>query len=472
MTDPHPLQDGPSDAQEERAHRQQAFEKRYREAYASPKTRSGDLRPPYEDAYEDLIPPYADSPEEFEGRGLWHKIKGALANDIVAGMVLVVLAIVALAVANSPLRHAYEALANYHLGPEALGLHMSVSHWAQDGILVLFFFTVGLELKHEFVNGSLHDPRTAAMPIIAAAFGMAGPAAVYCLITALTGDGAWHGWAIPTATDIAFAVAILQIFGRGMPLAARTFLLTLAVADDLGGILIIACFYSDGELTTMLLNLALAAVVAGVFSFTVRRGVTRWWLLVPLGVGCWYFMHASGVHATIAGVLLGMVVPARGVGANPEPMTERLTEAVNPFSAGLAVPIFAFFAAGVNIVDSEGGAAAMLTHPVALSVMLALPLGKFLGIFGSVTFMYALTPLNLGKGVHLRDIMPISFVAGIGFTVALLLSHLAFTDDALLTQAGSLGVVLGTFLSTILGAAFLRLRVRRIRAEKAEESGA
>lgn len=447
------------------AQAQQAFAERYAQSYASGKSRSGDLHAPFPEQYEDLVPPYAHSPSDYEGRGIWARIKGALANDIVAGLILIVLALIALIFANSPIRDAYFALATTEIGPESIHLRMSVAHWAQDGILVIFFFVVGLELKHEFVRGSLRDPRTAAMPILAAAFGMAGPAVVYCLVTALSGDSAWHGWAIPTATDIAFAVAILQIFGRGMPLAARTFLLTLAVADDLGGIIIIAVFYSETELSSLLINLPLAILVAIVFSLFVRRGIVKWWVLLPLGIACWYFMHASGIHATIAGVLLGMMVPATEVGDDHEPMTERLTEAVNPFSAGFAVPIFAFFAAGVNVVDSQGGPLAMLTHPVTLSVALALPLGKFLGIFGSVSFMYAFTPLNLGKGVKLRDIVPISFIAGIGFTVALLLSHLAFRGDDLLTQAGSLGVVLGTAISTILGSLFLRLRLRRMRQE-------
>ncbi|MBD3689974.1 Na+/H+ antiporter NhaA [Nanchangia anserum] len=451
------------------ARAQKDFAERYSRAYSGEKSRSGDLRSPFPDHYEDLNFPYSDSPTDYESTGLWGRIKGALANDIVAGLLLIVLAVLALIVANSPIREAYFALSHAEIGISAINLKMSVAHWAQDGVLVLFFFVVGLELKQEFVNGSLRDPRTAAMPIIAALFGMAGPALIYCLVTALTGDSAWHGWAIPTATDIAFAVAILQIFGRGMPLAARTFLLTLAVADDLGGIIVIALFYSSGEIAPLLINLALAIVAAVVFSLVVRRGIVAWWILLPIGVVCWYFMHASGIHATIAGVLLGMVVPASRVGNDHEPMTERLTEAVNPFSAGLAVPIFAFFAAGVDIIDSPGGPSAMLTNPVTLSVALALPIGKFLGIFGSVTFMYALTPLTLGKGVKLRDIMPISFVAGIGFTVALLLSHLAFTGDETRTQAGSLGVVLGTFLSTIIGAILLTLRVRRIRAEAETE---
>lgn len=454
---------------DEQARRQEAFKERYEQAYSSGHTHSGDLRPPYDDAYEDLNFPYSDSPSDYDSAGPWGRIKGALANDVVAGVILIALAVLALIVANSPIREAYFALSNAKIGPESLGLNMTVSHWAQDGILVLFFFIVGLELKHEFVNGSLRDPKTAIVPIIAAVFGMAGPAAVYCLVTAVSGDNAWHGWAIPTATDIAFAVAILQIFGRGLPVAARTFLLTLAVADDLGGIIVIACFYSSGELSTMLINLVIAIVVAVVFRLCITRGWGRWWLLIPLGVLCWYFMHASGIHATIAGVLLGMVVPAAHR-KGEEPLTEHFSEMVNPFSAGLAVPIFAFFAAGVNIVDTEGGPLAMLTHPVALSVALALPLGKFLGIFGSVAFMYAFTPLNLGKGVKLRDILPISFVAGIGFTVALLLSHLAFRGNELLTQAGSLGVVLGTFTSTILGAILLHLRASRIRAEAQEES--
>lgn len=414
--------------------------------------------------YEDLREPLADTIEDYESASVLTRLRAALANDVIAGMILIVAAILALILANSPIRDFYATISNYELGyaNDWLHLKMSVSHWAQDGILAIFFFTVGLELKEEFVTGSLRDPKTAALPIIAAAFGMAGPATVYLIVTALTGDTAWHGWAIPTATDIAFAVAILQIFGRGLPLAARTFLLTLAVADDLGGILVIAFFYSSG---IDLVKLLLCFVFVAIFALLLRKRIIKWWLLIPIAIVAWYFMHDSGVHATISGVLLGMVTPAVPNEDEEYALTHVFTEKVSPISAGFAVPVFAFFAAGVNIIDTPGGAGAMLTHPITLSVALALPLGKLIGIFGSVVIFTKFTPLRLGEGVEYGDVFPISLTAGIGFTVALLISHLAFVGNEEWTAAGSLGVVVGTFISVVLAAIALTLRVKKLKKE-------
>lgn len=408
---------------------------------------------------------------------LYNRFARFVSDDIVGGLILIIAAILALVCANAPFREIYFAVANYvpGVGPQDIAeaaknatdgfaatlgnLHLShtVAEWARDGILAIFFFTVGLELKEEFTHGSLHDPKTAAMPIIAAAFGMVGPALVYTVVTAITGDGAWHGWAIPTATDIAFAVAILQIFGRGLPSGARTFLLTLAVADDLGGIIVIALFYgSDLNLLMLIPMVAFAAL----FSFLCRIRLVRWWLLIPVAILTWYFMLSSGVHATIAGVVLGMVVPADKREGEVHDLVEHLSMKVNPISAAFAVPVFAFFAAGVNVVDIIGEGKLDQMMPVALAVTLALPLGKLLGISGSVFVMEKFTPLHLDKGVNMADIVPISLVAGIGFTVALLISHLSFKGDEVWTQAGSIGVVLGTLASIILGSIALRIRIR------------
>lgn len=418
---------------------------------------SQDLQRPMPREYEELAEEKGYKP------GLFTRVAEFLANDIVAGMILMIAAVLALIFANSPIRDIYANISSTHIAIPQLLLDLSVQHWAQDGILVIFFFAVGLELKQEFSVGSLHDPRTALLPILAALFGMIGPAVVYTTVTAISGSGAWHGWAIPTATDIAFAVAILQIFGRALPSAARIFLLTLAVADDLGGILVIAIFYAQG------LNFAFLAgaiATAAVFGLLCYKRWGRWWILIPLGVVCWWMMLQSGVHATISGVLLGMMVPARPNATEEEAMTERFNTYINPISAGIAVPIFAFFAAGVNVVDTPGGALAMLSHPVTIAVTLALPLGKFLGIFGSVFVLTKLTSLHLGKGIGYADIFPISFVAGIGFTVALLISHLSFVGDEVLTQAGSLGVLLGTLTSIIIGSILVSVRCRAIRKAK------
>lgn len=381
-----------------------------------------------------------------------------LESEVFSGSLMVGAALVALLWANSPWRETYEALSAYRIGPHALHLDLSVASWAADGLLAVFFFVVGLELKQELVVGSLRDLREAALPMLAAVFGMAGPALVYTAVQALAGSGAWNGWAVPTATDIAFALAVLSLFGRGLPPAARTFLLTLAVVDDLLAIIVIAAFYSQGLVLLPLLG-SLACVA--VFGLLVQRGITRWWLLVPIGVVAWGLMHASGVHATIAGVLLGLTVPAKPTRREPTGMTARLTHRIHPLSAGVVLPLFALMAAGVNVVDG-GGLASVLTDPVAVGVYVALPVGKILGIWGSVVLLTRFTRLRLGHGVDNADILAVSAVTGIGFTVSLLIASLAFDDAAAASHARA-AVLVGTFVSAALGAVLLRRRVRTSR---------
>lgn len=388
-----------------------------------------------------------------------------LANETKAGLLLIAVAVAALVIANTPLNEAYQHLAHLHFGPEVLGLNLSVHAWAADGILTVFFFVVGLELKTEFVTGALRDMREAALPMIAAAFGMLGPAIVYVVIQSVTSTHAYHGWAVPTATDIAFAVALLGIFGRGLPPAARTFLLTLAVVDDLLAIIVIAVFYSG---TLNFLALAGSLVTVAVFAVLVNRNVTSPWLLIPLGVVAWGLMFNSGVHATIAGVALGLVVPARR-DAHGHQMTHAFVEKVGPWSAGLALPIFAFFAAGVPVLGAEGGLAGALADPVTFSIALALPLGKLLGIWGSVAVLVRFTKLRLGNGVDLPDVAAIALLAGIGFTVAMLIAGLAFKGDEVETFHASFGVILGTFSSALLGAVALHRRTR-VRARGASSA--
>lgn len=376
-----------------------------------------------------------------------------LGDETKSGLLVIVVALIALVISNSPLAAAYAHLSHAHFGPAAIGLDLSVHEWAADGLLTIFFFVVGLELKTEFVTGALRDMKEAALPMLAAAFGMIGPALVYAAFQAAAGSGAWSGWAVPTATDIAFAVAILSIFGRGLPPAARTFLLTLAVVDDLLAILVIAFFYSSGlNLLALLASLA----VVGLFGILTARGVRSPWILIPLGLIAWAFMLNSGVHATIAGVLLGLVVPARRTRAGQ--MTHDFAHALGPWSAGLALPVFAFFAAGVPVLGAEGGVLGALSDPVTLGISLALPLGKFLGIWGSVWALTKWTKLRLGHGVDLPDVAAMALLAGIGFTVAMLIAGLAFTDETAIAHA-RLGVIIGTFAAALLGAIALRMRV-------------
>lgn len=377
-----------------------------------------------------------------------------LESEVFSGLLMVAAALIALTWANSPCRGAYESLSTTVVGPHALHLDLDLATWAADGLLAVFFFVVGLELKQEMVVGSLRDLREAALPMLAAVFGMAGPAVVYTAVQ-LVGSGDVSGWAVPTATDIAFAVAVLSIFGKGMPPAARTFLLTLAVVDDLLAIIVIAVFFSHG---LNVLALVGALAVVALFGLLVQRGVTHWFLLIPLGAVAWWLMHASGVHATIAGVLLGLTVPARPTRREPTGMTARFTHLVHPFSAGIALPLFALMAAGVNLVDA-GGLGQVLTDPVAVGVYLGLPLGKILGIWGSVVVLTRFTGLRLGHGVDTPDVLGLATIAGIGFTVSLLIAGLAFGEGST-TEHARAAVLLGTAISAVLGAVLLQLRVR------------
>src|ERR1044071_3737031 len=242
-------------------------------------------------------------------RGTWPEAKRfaeTLRQETVGGVLLLIAAGAALVWANSPWSRSYDALSEFTFGPEALHLNLSVSVWAADGLLAIFFFVVGLELKREFVAGDLRDPRRAALPILAAVGGMLVPASIFVVINIAGGHPEnLVGWAVPTATDIAFALAVLAVLSTHLPTALRTFLLTLAVVDDLLAITVIAVFSTDH---LSLGPLALALIPGGLFALAVQRGVNRWWLLVPLALATWALVHASGVHATVAGVVLGFPV--------------------------------------------------------------------------------------------------------------------------------------------------------------------
>ncbi len=287
-------------------------------------------------------------------RGSWPRVRrvaDVLRTETVGGVLLVSAAAAALLFANSPWRDAYTALAGFTVGPAALHLDLSLATWAADGLLAVFFFVVGLELKREFLAGDLRDPRTALLPVAAAVGGMAVPALIYVAIN-LANPDALVGWAIPTATDIAFALAVLAVIGTHLPTALRTFLLTLAVVDDLLAITVIAVFYTDRLSVAALLG---ALVPLALFTLAVQRGVRSWWVLLPLAALTWVLVHASGVHATVAGVLLGFAVPVLGRRrVHGVSLSEHFEHRWRPLSAGFAVPVFAFFAAGVTVVGGNG----------------------------------------------------------------------------------------------------------------------
>ena len=371
-----------------------------------------------------------------------------------AGAVLLLIgAVVALVWANSPWSGGYAALSDTVVGPAALHLDLTVAQWATDGLLAIFFFVVGLELKREMVDGQLRRPSTAIVPILAAVGGMAAPALVYTVVN-LQAGGSPEGWAIPVATDIAFAVAVLTVFGKRLPTALRAFLLTLAVVDDLLGIVVIAVFYAVG-LQIVWLGVSLATI--GVFAVLVRRRTTAW-VLVPLAVLAWTFMHMSGVHATIAGVILGFTVPALARSGETVSRAERLEHVWRPVSAGLAVPVFALFAAGVSM--SPSALADAVSDPAAQGVALGLVLGKPVGILLATFLLVRLTKATLDPSVRWPDLVAVSVVAGIGFTVSLLIGELSFDAASPHGENVKAAILLGSLAAAALGGALLTWRSR------------
>jgi Na+:H+ antiporter, NhaA family len=392
------------------------------------------------------------------------RIAAVLRKETVGGALLLAGTVLALVWANSPWSAAYASLRDLEVGPESLHLHLSLGTWAADGLLAVFFFVAGLELKREFVAGDLRDPRKAALPVAAAFGGMVVPALLYAAVNLGTGDGALAGWAIPTATDIAFALAVLAVISTHLPTALRTFLLTLAVVDDLLAITVIAVFYTSALSVTPLL---LALLPLAAFTVLVQKRIRWWWLLLPLAVATWALVHASGVHATVAGVLLGFAVPvvrsqaAGGPDAGPG-MAEHFEHRFRPISAGFAVPVFAFFSAGVT-VGGLTGLRASLTDSVALGIVVALVVGKTIGITAATWLVSRFTRAELDEDLGWPDVLGLSLLGGIGFTVSLLIGELAFGAGSERDEHVKVGVLLGTVLAALLATVVLRLRNRRYR---------
>lgn len=386
------------------------------------------------------------------------RVAEILRKETVGGMLLLLAAVAALVWANSPAAHGYTALTEFAIGPQRWHLQLSLSAWAADGLLAIFFFVVGLELKREFVAGDLRDPARAALPIAAAVGGMAVPAALYSAVNLGMGHPEnLGGWAIPVATDIAFALAVLAVISTHLPTALRTFLLTLAVVDDLLAIIVIAVFYTDHLNPTALV---LALVPGGLFVLAVQRGIRYWWVLLPLAFATWALVHASGVHATVAGVLLGFGVPVLGRHA----AAESFEHALRPLSAGVAVPIFAFLSAGVS-TGGWSGLVNTLTHPITAGVIAGLVLGKPIGVFGTTFLLARFTGAELDEDLGWLDVLGVALLAGVGFTVSLLIGELAFGIGTDIGADPKLGVLTGSAVAAVLAAAVLlsrNVRYRRI----------
>ncbi|MGM7671489.1 Na+/H+ antiporter NhaA [Microbacterium sp. A93] len=396
-----------------------------------------------------------------------------LRKETVGGILLVALAAIAIVWANSPWADSYFALRDFEIGYEPWHLRLSLGAWAADGLLAIFFFLVGLELKREFVAGDLRKPSTAIVPIVAAVGGVVVPAVIYFAIVAGAG-GATEGWAIPTATDIAFAVAVLAIIGSHLPSALRIFLLTLAVVDDLIAIGIIAIFYTETinlvPLVFSLVAIALYGVIAqlGREFFHLRSGAA-WLVLLPIGVTAWALLHASGIHATIAGVLLGFTIPvlhkkaARDADADAGPgLAEVFEHRFRPISAGVAVPVFAFFSAGVAIGGVEGFVSAF-NDPVVIGIMLGLIVGKPIGITLATWLVTRIRRVNLDPSLRWIDLAGVGLLAGIGFTVSLLVAELSFASGSDHHDHAKVAILTASVVAAILASIVLGIRNRHYR---------
>lgn len=366
-----------------------------------------------------------------------------LRREAVGGAIALAAAAVALIWANSPWSPAYDDLRHLQLGP------LDLEQWAADGALALFFFVAGLELKREFVVGSLRRPADAAVPVVAALCGVAVPALVYFAVNSGPG-GRTEGWAIPAATDIAFALAVLAVVGSNLPTALRVFLLTLAVVDDLVVVLIIAVFYTD---TLHLAALGLAVLAMAGWAVLQHFRVRTPLLYLPLALVAWWCVHESGIHATVAGMALGLLVRVRPDESESVSPAEHLEHVLSPLSAGVAVPFFALLAAGVAL-----GGGDLLSNPVVWGVVLGLVLGKPLGVFGGAWLVTRFTRAELNDSLSWRDIIGVSALAGIGFTVSLLVSDLSFEGDT--RDAAKVAVLAGSLISVVAGALLLGHRDR------------
>jgi len=390
---------------------------------------------PDENHRRPFLPTLTTDEESFVGR--------LLRQETVGGAVVLVAALAAVLWANSPWGDAYESLRHLEIGP------LDVEHWAADGALTLFFYVAGLELKREFAVGSLSRPADALVPIVAACAGVAVPAIIFVTVNSMVEGGSLEGWAIPAATDIAFALAVLAVVGSRLPSSLRAFLLTLAVVDDLVVIVIIAAFYtSELHLDALLVALGLLVVFALLQKF---RGESWLWY-VPLSLAIWWFTHESGIHATIAGVAMGLLTRVRPDPGEEKSPAERLEHTLTPVSAGIAVPFFALLSAGVVV---EMGPA-LFTDPVVIGVALGLVVGKPVGVMLGAWGVTKLTRAELNEELTWRDVTGVAVLAGVGFTVALLVADLSYGGTE--AEHAKTAVLGGSLVAATLAAGILHRR--------------
>ncbi len=372
-------------------------------------------------------------------------------NEAGPGIVLMIAAAAALIAANSALEPAYHALFHDPLGWTPVAKLTTLHLWINDGLMALFFFVVGLEIKREVLDGALAKPATRRMPVIAAVAGMVVPAAVYLLIAGSTA-GLARGWAIPAATDIAFAMGVVALLGKRVPKSLRLFLLTVAIVDDLGAVAIIALAYTKG---IDLAWLAAAGAILAAMALLNRLRVDRIAPYIVFALALWFAVLHSGVHATVAGVLAALMIPLRPAKRTHDSLLLRMEHQLVPWSGFAIVPLFGLANAGVVLGDIGA-----LFAPLPLAIALGLVIGKQAGIFASLTIAEKLGIARRPDGASLLQLWGIALLCGIGFTMSLFIAGLAFPGDPALVEEAKLGVLAGSLVSALMGFAVLRFAGR------------
>jgi len=376
-----------------------------------------------------------------------------LRNETVGGVLLLIAAALALIWANSAWSGTYFAFVQTEIGPPWLSLPLSA--WAADALLAVFFFVVGLELKHEFVLGSLSQPAKAAVPIAGALGGMALSAAIYFVINSTAADGSTRGWGIPMASDIAFGLAVLAVVGRGVPVALRAFLLTLAVVNDLGAIVVIGIFYSSSFNFWWVLS---SIACFTIYWYAQRRRITSAYLYVPLVIFTWVSMYESGIHATVAGVVLGLLTRVRLDPEETRAPADRVGHRLHPLSAGFCVPVFAFCVVGVDLTAI--GLREVIGAPIALGVIIGLVVGQPIGVVGTSWVVARFTRASLAAPLKWLDVAAIGLLAGIGFTVPLLIAEIAYGEIPEDLNTAKMAILAGSITSALLASVVLVTRNR------------
>lgn len=376
-------------------------------------------------------------------------IQAFLSLEAAGGILLVVAAGLAMVIANSPLADAYSSFLHLHLSI-SVGDHAidkTIHHWINDGLMAIFFFVVGLEIKREVLDGELSDPRQVVLPMAAAIGGMAVPALVYWAINAGDAVG-MRGWAVPMATDIAFALGVLTLLGDRVPRSLKLFLLTLAIIDDLGAIIVIALFYAG---TPSITSFVVAGAALLVLIAMNRGGITRISPYLLVGLVLWAAVLESGVHATIAGVLLAFTIPLRTTDEEASPLRRLEHDLHGPVAHGI-LPLFAFANAGI---DFHGMTIEMLAHPVPLGIAAGLFVGKQIGVFLPTWILIKAGFAHMPEGATWGTLYAVAILCGIGFTMSLFVASLAFSSGSLPVDE-RIGVVLGSLISAVVGYVLLR----------------